>query len=191
MINFKWKWTGSFPKEFASVVKEEFTKAMLESVKGLETEVAQGTPVGVGLGGHLRTAIRGEVLTHLRGVVAVTGASAKYGDIIEIGRRPGPISKEGVASIMLWVRRKLRPDVLAVERLTRRATKRITTKGKRGGNPRERAIKSVTFLVARKIREKGFKGKFMFQKAEKKMARRIAQRFEQAKETVERLMSDK
>lgn len=189
MISVKAKLEGRLFGNWQRAYREEFGFAMKKSVVEMTTAIKNETPVGVS--GHLRQGIRGEVLAFNHGVIATTGSGSKYGEIVERGRRPGPVSKAGQENIERWVRRKIRPHVLAVNRTTRRITKQVTTKGKRGGNPRERIIKQVAFLVTRKIREKGFKGKFMFQKAEDRLKPRINSLFEAAKRSVESLFSDK
>ena len=190
MIKFSLKFTGNTKKllQAREVINDEFLVAMTSSQLILETDVAQNTPTGVG--GTLKLGIHGKVIDAFHGIVGVEGAGAKYGDIVEMGRRAKPISKEGVESLRLWVIRKLQPEALAMSIKTHKVNKKISEKGKRGGNPRKRAIDSVTYLVARKIRKKGFKGKFMFRNAERKLKNNIIRMFEDAKNRVERLLSD-
>ena len=125
----------------------------------LETEVAINTPVGVG--GTLRAGIRGTVITHLRGEVGVEGAASKYGDVVERGRRPGRWPPRD--AIELWVKRIIKPE--------------------------PKKLKSMAFLVQRKVGKIGFKGKFMFRDAEKKLKTRVTNMFRIATKRIERRLS--
>ena len=160
MIKMTPKFRGEIWKGgYDKVSKSEYKKAMTEAMQVLETEVALNTPIGVG--GHLQGGIRGTVLTHLRGVVGVEGPASKYGDVVEKGRRPGKWPPRD--AIELWVRRIIRPL--------------------------KEELNSVAFLVQRKIGKKGFKGKFMFRDAEKKLKTRVINMFRIATKRIERRLS--
>jgi len=182
LLKFTPKFRGEvFKGGYEKIAKSEYKKAMTEAMNVLETEVAKNTPVGVG--GTLRAGVRGQVITHLRGEVGIEGGGAKYGEIIEVGRNPGPISREGMKSLELWVKRVINPAVLARSIKTRRATRQL--KGKKA----DRALASTTFVVGRKIREEGFEGKFMFRDAEKKLKKRVINMFNTAVKRIERRLS--
>ena len=161
MIKFLLKFTGNTKKllQVREVINDEFLVAMTSAQMLLETDVAANTPVNFGT---LRTGIHGKVINAFHGIVGVEGAGTKYGDIIEMGRRPGKMPPE--EPLLLWVRRKINPD------------------------PKE--LKSITYLVRRKIGKEGFLGKHMFQNAERKLKNTVIRMFEDAKNRVERLLSD-
>ena len=153
-----------FDGRFNGIMDKEYRGAMTDSIYKLENEIAKNTPVGVT--GILRAGIQGRVVSPYRGRVGVVGAAAKYGDIRERGRRPGPVSREGQESIALWVKRKLQIR-------------------------NEKELKSVAYLVTRKIRKKGYKGAFMFKNAEKKLRGWVIRRFEIATKRLETQVTDR
>lgn len=137
------RWTASRPEALnpvrvSDIADQEIRRGLDEISMEFERRVKLNTPVGVFGEAGLRGSIHGEVIG-VPGRQAVIGHSCVYGDIIELGRRPGPISKVGRQSIELWVQRKL--GISAQEA------------------PR------VAFLVARKIAKRGFAGAHMFQRA--------------------------
>ena len=162
MIKFLLKFTGNTKKllQVREVINDEFLVAMTSAQMLLETDVAANTPTGVG--GTLKLGIHGKVIDAFHGIVGVEGAGAKYGGIVEMGRRPGKMPPE--EPLLLWVRRKINPDL--------------------------KELKSITYLVRRKIGKEGFLGKHMFQNAERKLKNNIIRMFEDAKNRVERLLSD-
>lgn len=154
------EYSGDLFNDPEKLIKRVFGDTMLKTVTYGETEVAKRAPVGVS--GNLRAGIFGKVLQYNRGKIAVQGPAVRYAEVVEYGRKPGKFPPQ--APIMLWVKRVIRP--------------------------REGELESVTFLIQRKIARKGTKGKFMFKKAEKSIRRFAGQAFQQAKETIERLLSD-
>jgi len=123
-----------------AIIKGDLKAAMGEAVALLEREVKKKgrTPRGVFADqGGLVSTIYGEVVafgTFFKGVV---GHQSKYGDVIEMGRRPG--QKMPPAGAMLrWVEMKT---------------------GLSG-----KAAQQVEFLIRRKIGQKGFEGAHMFEK---------------------------
>jgi hypothetical protein len=164
MIKLTPKFRGEiFKKGYDKASRAEYLKAMTEAMSILETAVATNTPVGVS--GALQGGIRGTVLTHLRGEVGIEGPASKYGEIIEKGRGSTTRSQGGVSwePIKLWVRRIIRPPA--------------------------KKLDSVTYLVWRKIHRKGFKGKFMFRDAERKLKTRVINMFRIATKRIERRLS--
>lgn len=120
------------------VITRQETEAVLGVITArLEAEVARRTPTGVGGEAGLRGSIHGEVTAAAGTVTGVVGTPLEYGEVVELGRRPGTFPPR--APIELWVRRKL-------------------------GVPAAEA-RSVSFLVARKIARRGFPGAHMFEKA--------------------------
>ena len=161
MIKLTAKFKGEiFKHGYEKASRIEYLKAMTEAMNILETEVAQNTPVGVG--GVLQGGIRGTVQTHLRGVVGVEGPASKYGDVIERGRRPGRWPPRD--AIELWVKRIIKPEA--------------------------KKLKSMAFLVQRKVGKIGFKSKFMFRDAERKLKVRVINMFKIATKRIERRLSN-
>lgn len=91
----------------------------------------------------------------------VVGSSANYIEWVERGRRPGKFPP--IDAITLWVRRKLKVD--------------------------PKLLKSVGFLVARKIAKKGTKGAFMFREGEKIMRPIVLRRFRMATQRIGQRLS--
>jgi len=130
------------------IVEEEIDNAMSESGMLLTTMVSARTPVNFGI---LRSSIkfptgfevRGRPASVLEGLTAagkmqLAGTSPNvYANFVEFGRRPGKWPPEG--PIQLWVMRKF---------------------GLQG-----QALQDTTFLVRRKIGQRGTKGAYMFKRA--------------------------
>lgn len=128
--------------------------------------------------------------TKVVGEVVVNPPADEYWPVIEGGRRPGrPISDVGQERVARWVRRKLgqaAADSLIQGLSQRREGGRLEVALQRGGqrrvkrNDRERAMRSLIYLVLRKIRTQGTPGIQPFGKAARKLrrgeARRIARR---------------
>lgn len=66
------------------------------------------------------------------------GSTWKYITILEDGRKPGPVSKEGQDNIREWVRTKINPTDISVNSLAYLITRKITESGsllyQQGGN---------------------------------------------------------
>lgn len=179
MIKVPIKFTGNaFNGNYSAIVSQELRSAMQESVLILESEVAQETPVNFGT---LRAGIRGEVQTPFMGTVGVVGPGERYYKFVEDGRRPGKFPP--MKAIILWVRRKLKPHVLARSIKTRRITKQLR------GDAQLSALERVSFLVARKIAEKGTTGAKMFAKGVKAKTPQILRRFQIASNNIGRRLS--
>ncbi len=126
-------------KKYPDVVHAETMAVMKIIVARLEKEVTEGTPAGVGGAAGLRGSIYGEVVSMAgSSVEGVVGTPLEYGEVVEMGRRPGK-GFPPIAPITLWAIRKL--------------------------GVADKEAKSVAFLIARKIAKKGFEGAHMFQKA--------------------------
>ena len=126
-------------KKYPDVVRAETVAVMDIIVARLEKEVIERTPAGVGGASGLRGSIHGEAVSVAgSSVKGVVGTPLEYGEVIEMGRRPGK-GFPPVAPITLWAIRKL--------------------------GVADKEAKSVGFLIARKIAKEGFEGAHMFQKA--------------------------
>ncbi len=110
-------------------------EGLIEMGALLEREVKIRTPLGA------TKLLRGSIFSEPRGNPVrevVVGSTSIYAPMVEVGRNPGKFPPR--APLELWVRRKL-------------------------GIADPKEIKSVAFLVARKISREGFKGAFMFEGA--------------------------
>jgi hypothetical protein len=116
--------------------REEMRVTMDRIVRRLEAEVVKRTPAGVGGQAGLRGSIAGEVATLGRTVTGTVGTPLEYGEVVELGRRPGKAFPP-VDPIALWARRKLGVS--------------------------EKESRSVGFAIARKIAIHGFEGAHMFE----------------------------
>lgn len=120
---------------FREKVPTEFRRAMQASVLIFEANVAERTPVGIGNSatGHLRVSIASEVRGTGADIHGEVFTPALHGMAVEFGTRPHFPPPEALHD---WVRLKL-------------------------GVPQDE-VKSVAYLVARKIARRGTKGAFMF-----------------------------
>lgn len=117
----------------------------------------------VGIAGTLRTGITGIVIRG-RGIVKPSSATAAYADIVERGRRPGTFPP--VDAITLWVKRVIAPPA--------------------------KKLKSISFLVGRKIKKFGFDGAAMFFTTENdpSVRFRVTRFIEEAKRKIEKRASN-
>jgi len=124
-------------KRWPDETREEMRVTMDRIVRRLEAEIVKRTPAGIGGSAGLRGSIAGEVATLGRVVTGTVGTPLEYGEVVEMGRRPGKAFPP-VDPIALWARRKLG----------------VSEKESRG----------VGFAIARKIAIHGFEGVHMFEK---------------------------
>lgn len=90
----------------------------------------------------------------------------EYGEAIDSGRKASGVSSEGQNSLMDWAKKqgvaeKLRKKDLET-RLGRQSKSKRSNKKQLKKMPFERAAKSIAFLVARKLKKKGFEGNHFF-----------------------------
>lgn len=128
-----------FAKQFPEVVKSETIRAMNLIVARLEKEVVERTPRGVGGGAGLAGSILGETVSMGTSITGIVGTPMSYGEVIELGRRPGK-KQPPVSALIPWVR-----SILGITSVKEQ--------------------KSVAFLIARSIGIHGFKGVQMFGRA--------------------------
>ena len=138
---FRYRYDDSEVRHLAAaypgIFMEETERVLLLITARLEADVVQGTPRGVGGAAGLAGSIFGEVQHSGVSVRGIVGTPVAYGDVVELGRRPG--SFPPVAPIALWAERKL--GVSATE------------------------AESAAFLIARKIFHRGTEGAYMFRNA--------------------------
>ena len=142
-----------FEGKAPEIIEQALTDVLYEATSFLETEVKKRTPTGVyGASGGLISTIHGEVVSKgtplMKGII---GHGSVYGDVIEMGRRPGQKwPPEGV--LLRWVEKK------------------IGASGK--------AAAGLEFVIRRKIGQKGFPGVHMFEKALKENLSRLRAMFD-------------
>jgi len=167
--------------EFKQIVEREMRGVMHDAVLAGKNFVVSFTPVGVTA--HLKQGIAGIVLSPFMGKIGTQGPAMRHDYYAEHGRAAGRMPPH--QPIELWVRRKIRPHVLAVDRTTRKVTKRL------GKSAAERKIQAVTYLIRRAIGEHGTEGAHMFEKGEAKLTPLFAKLIDQAIARIEREGSDK
>jgi len=128
-----------FDGKSETIMLDAITAAMYEATSFIEREVKKRTPVGVsGARGGLIASIHGEVQRGTRYVKGIVGHQSTYGDVVELGRRPGKTwPPEG--SLIKWIQVKLGVDAVKAKKLE--------------------------FVIRRKIGQKGIPGVFMFRNA--------------------------
>lgn len=128
--------TGKGP----AIVQKNLDRAVTEATLFLDGQVKARTPQGVsGAQGGLLGSIQNDVF--LKGTPVVKGvvwSAHPTAEVIEKGRKPGKGVPHGV--LIPWIEKKIHPDT-----------------------PEE--LEQIEFLIRMKIKAKGFKGAFMFEKA--------------------------
>jgi len=125
-------------RKFPAAVRSVTVGVMQIIVMRLEGEVVQRTPRGVGGAAGLAGSIFGEVEAYGRQVTGIVGTPLEYGQVVELGRRPGQ-RRPPTAALIPWVR-----SILGVD---------------------PRRLEQVAWAVGTKIARKGTKGAFMFKRA--------------------------
>ena len=115
-----------------AVIDDQIEAAMHESLTLLEGRVIPATPSNFG---HLRAGWASQIVATPIDITGRVFNNVPYLGPVEMGTAPHPVSREGRDSLALWAKRKL--GVGDVE------------------------AKSIAFLIARKIAQRGSKGAFM------------------------------
>ena len=123
-------------RQFPEVVREETDHVLDIIVPRLEKDVNEKTPKGVGGAAGLAGSIHGEVVSYGASLAGVVGTPLEYGEVVEMGRRPGK-RMPPVEALIPWVRSIL-------------------------GITEEKEQRGVAFVIARKISIEGFEGAHMF-----------------------------
>lgn len=121
-------------RQFPEVTAIEMRAGLKVVAARCEKVLVEKTPRGVSAQGGLAGSMHGEVVPFGQGYAARVGTPLEYGQVIELGRRPGQ-RMPPVAPIARWAVAKLGVESQDAE--------------------------SVAYLIARKIAIKGFPGKFM------------------------------
>lgn len=130
-----------------NVVSDQFKRAMTETLALLEREAKERTPEGVsGARGGLRATIHGKQSKSVFGLKGQVLHQSVYGDVIELGRKPGKAPP--VKFLLSWVEVKLglkgRQAVSAAYAISRSISKRGFSKrgnvGPKGARMFEKAL---------------------------------------------------
>ena len=92
-------------RDYPVVVREEVKRALGEILARFEKRVLELTPRGVGGEAGLAGSIHGEVAEYGEGFRATEGTPLEYGEVVELGRRPGK-RRPPIEPLMLWLMRK-------------------------------------------------------------------------------------
>jgi hypothetical protein len=159
-ITLNFKVSGPlFDGRYATLFDREMLRATQDSIRLVSRNIRAAAPVGAT--GNLRSGIHGRTITPIKGVIKVEGPAARYAIFSERGRRAGRWPPP--APIRLWVRKILRPPA--------------------------KELRSVTFLVQRKIGQKGTKGAKFFRSTAKKSEAAVQRIFQRAVQRFERAMN--
>lgn len=80
-----------------------------------------------------------------------------YGYYVNKGREPGPVSKEGQASISDWVKPKGIVGKFQTDDLAKRLSAHKTHRKSLKKLQFDKAVKVLTYLISRKLKAKGYK----------------------------------
>jgi len=135
---------------------DEIDKILVEFGESTVNDVRANLDAAVSYGGQasrLSAKINYIPPRNVNGAIVLQVTMPTYGFILDQGRGPGNVSKEGIASIEKWiVRRGLKPKMSEVR--TKMSKDRKVAKPIKAQN-REKAVKQFAFAIARKIQKKG------------------------------------
>ncbi len=135
---------------------DEIDKILVEFGESTVNDVRANLDAAVSYGGQasrLSAKINYTPPRNVNGAIVLQVSMPTYGYILDAGRGPGNVSKEGIASIEKWiVRRGLKPKMS--EARTKMSKDRKVSKPIKTQN-REKAVKQFAFAIARKIQKQG------------------------------------
>lgn len=138
-----------------AVMKDEITAYLTKGSKQLERAIAEKMPVNTG-------ATRGALFSQVRGVAqgrgeAIVSLPVEHAEVLESGSKPHWPPR---APIELWVAQRFREKGGSI----RAAVRSVRKRGSREtfADRQSAAIRSIAFLVARKIAQRGTKAIRMF-----------------------------
>jgi hypothetical protein len=174
-----------------AIFKEEITKYLVSGSKRMEAAVALQIPVNTG-------ATRGAVFSAIRGVAhgrgeAFVSLPVEHAEVLEQGSKPhwppyDPASKT-FPHIYLWVQQRFRDKGGSI----RMGVKELRRKGARAtfAARQDRALRSLTFLIARKISIKGTRARRMFALTKQAFEPILLREWEDVKAIIARRLSEK
>lgn len=137
-------------------ILEDFGTKLVIDVRA--SLIANKVTFGGGGESKLSARTRFEIKTGSNGLV-FNLVMPDYGYWVNKGRKPGPVSEEGQKSISEWVKRKGIVGKFQKENLTTRESQREKSERKLKPLkkiPFEKAVKALTYLIARKVATKGY-----------------------------------
>lgn len=144
---------------------EEVDKILNEFGEKLKDDLQQSLrDKGVTYGGgdsRLSNAIKFDI-KQTGNVVSFKLMMPEYGEIVDKGRKPAPVSEEGQKSISNWAKRKgivgKFADNTLRARLEKQGQNKTNRKKKTLKKPTfDKSLKALTYLVSRKIKNKGYR----------------------------------
>jgi hypothetical protein len=137
--------------EFGETVKEDLQQSLRDK--------------GVTFGGNdsrLSNSIKFDITSN-GNVISFKLKMPEYGEAVDKGRRAAPVSEEGQKSISNWAKRKGIVGKFAENTLKARLEKQSKNKTDRKKKVLkkptfDKSLKALTYLVSRKIKNKGYKG---------------------------------
>lgn len=145
--------------DFDLIAERHLTTAMQKSVLTIEGEVERLVPVGVS--GRLKNSIGSTVMEigtlSIEGRIGSSLKSELYPSVMEFGREPG--TWPPIEPLIRWVHAKRLAGVYSIKKDSRGYHRRMGSK-----STQETQDRSVAFMIARKIKNKGIEGKEFMKK---------------------------
>ncbi len=166
-----------------AILKDAISVYLTHSSKQLERAIAEKIPVNTG-------ATRGALFSQIRGVSqgrgeAIVSLPVEHAEALESGSRP---HWPPMAPIELWVRQRFRDKGGSIRAaVTSRQPKRSRLSA---AARQERAIRSLAFLVARKIAQRGTKAIKMFSRSVTELQPEIDRRWVETVTHIARRLSE-
>lgn len=166
-----------------AITGEEIKGYLTEASKRLERAIAEKIPVNTGVS-------RGALFSEVRGIAqgrgeAMVSLPVEHAEVLEMGSKP---HWPPMAPIELWVRQRFRDkggSIRAAVKETRRSGSRATF-----GDRQDRAIRSIAFLVARKIARSGTKAIRMFARSTAELQMVIDTKWQATVDTLAKRLSE-
>lgn len=140
------------PSELNNII-DSFGDALLTDLR--KSLVNKGVIFGGGGESKLSGKMRFEVKQSGDGIV-LNFIMPSYAYYVNKGRKPGPMSKEGQASLSKWIGRKGIVAKFQRENLAQRMAAHRTHRKTLQKLPFDKAVKALTYLIARKLKTKGY-----------------------------------
>lgn len=105
-ITFNLHQLEQFAASAPAQLRAELRATLTRIAARVEKTVSEKTPRGVGGAAGLAGSIVGEVLGYGESLMARIGTPLEYGEVVELGRRPGK-ARPPIAPLELWLQRKI------------------------------------------------------------------------------------
>lgn len=155
----------------AQVLLDEFGKKIVNDVRAsyLEKQAAKAAKLGKPFNPNSRLAasMSYEINQTDEGIEMVFKMADSY-IYVDKGRAPGPVSKQGQESIARWIKtRGLTPSISNLKKRQIKSIKSRTVKKAVRQISQEKAIKSLVFVIARKLKAEGYDATHFYSVIEK------------------------